>query len=230
MKNVEINRPRSWNGKGLSGEWSVTIKIDGVRAIWHDNHGWLSRANKPLYNIPPWQPDRSRDCEVFVGSFKDTIRATRTKFARGDTPSILPAHMYGLDQLDTRLHWGTLIDPNPSEIRAELRRANDSGHEGLVLRQGNHWIKVKPNETHDVTITGFVEGRGKHIGRLGFVTTAKGAVGSGFSDTERDELWAKAKAGQLVGQMIEVSCLEITPDGQFRHPYFVRMRPDKIFT
>jgi DNA ligase OB-like domain len=230
MKNAEINRPRSWNGEGLSCEWLVTIKIDGVRAIWHVNQGWLSRAYKPLYNIPPWQPGGPRDCEIFIGTFRDTIRATRTKFVTGGTPPILPTHMYGLDHLDPRLHWGQLTNPTADDIRAELQRANNLDHEGLVLRQGNHWIKVKPNETHDVAITGFVEGRGKHIGRLGYVTTAKGAVGSGFSDTERDELWAEAKAGQLVGQMIEVSCLEITPDGQFRHPSFVRMRSDKIVT
>lgn len=228
--NAEINRPRAWHGNKLAGDWLVTLKVDGVRAIWNDGEGWLSRANKPLYNLSPWQQGHPRDCEVFVGTFRDTIRATRTKFQKGDTPPILPTHMYGLEPLDPRLHWGTITDPTVDEIHARLQRANDLCFEGLVLRQGDVWIKIKPEETHDVAITGFVEGRGKHIGRLGYVTTAKGAVGSGFSDTEREELWAEAKAGQLVGQMIEVSCLEITPDGQFRHPYFVRMRPDKIVT
>jgi hypothetical protein len=230
MKNVEINRPRSWNGKGLSGEWSVTIKLDGVRAIWHDNHGWLSRANKPLYNIPPWQPGGPRDCEIFFGTFRDTIKATRTKFVKDATPSIGPEQMYGLEPLDPRLRGGQLANPTADDIRAQLQRANDLGHEGLVLRQRDQWVKIKPEETHDVTITGYVEGRGKHLGRLGYVQTAKGGVGSGFSDTERELLWAEAKAGRLVGQVIEVSCLQITPDGQFRHPFFVRMRPDKTVT
>jgi hypothetical protein len=228
MKNVGINRPRSWNGKGLSGEWLVTIKIDGVRAIWHDNQGWLSRAYKPLYNIPPWQPGRPRDCEIFIGTFRDTIRATRTKFANGETPSIGPEHMYGLEPLDPRLYWGQLTNPTPDEIRAQLQHANCLGHEGLVLRQRYRWVKIKPEETHDVTITGYVEGRGKHHGRLGYVTTNKGAVGSGFTDTERETLWAEAKAERLVGQVIEVGCLQLTQDGKFRHPFFVRMRPDKL--
>ena len=77
-----------------------------------------------------------------------------------------------------------------------------------------------------MAITGYGEGKGKHLGRLGYVLTAKGDVGSGFTDTERETLWAEAKAERLVGQVIEVSC--ITPDGQFRHPFFVRMRPDKL--
>jgi hypothetical protein len=227
MKNTEINRPRAWNGNRLAGDWLVTVKIDGVRAIWHDEQGWLSRADKPLYNIPPWRQGRPRDCEVFVETFRDTIRAVRTRFVTSATPAILPEHVYGLHQLDPRLRWGTLTYPTPDDILAQLQHANDLGYEGLVLRQGNLWVKIKPEETHDVAITGYVEGRGKHIGRLGYVTTAKGDVGSGFTDSERELLWTEAKSGRLVGQMIEVSCLQITPAGQFRHPFFVRMRPDK---
>jgi hypothetical protein len=227
MKNAEINRPRAWNGNKLAGDWLVTLKLDGVRAIWHDEQGWLSRANKPLYNIPAWQPGRPRDCEIFVGSFNDTIRATRTKLLKGNEPSILPEQMYGLDPLDPRLLCGTLADPTADEILGQLQSANGLGYEGLVLRRGDHWIKVKPEETHDVTITGFVEGCGKHAGRLGYVKTPMGNVGSGFTDKEREILWAEAKADKLIGQVIEVSCQRFTPAERFRHPFFVRMRPDK---
>jgi ATP-dependent DNA ligase len=96
--------------------------------------------------------------------------------------------MYGLDPLDPRLRWGQLTNPTPNDIVAQLQRANDLGYEGLVLRQRDHWIKIKPEESHDVAITGYAEGNGKQLGRLGFVTTAKGAVGSGFTDTEREIL------------------------------------------
>jgi hypothetical protein len=225
---IEIIRPQVWNGRELTGHWVLTLKLDGVRAIWHDELGWLSRAQKPLYNIPPWQQDSARDCELFVGSFRDTIRATRTKIPNAGTPSIQPNHLYGFDPLDARLHWGTLNNPSATDIRAELQRANDVGFEGLVLRQGGRWIKVKPGETHDIAITGFVEGKGKHLGRLGYVTTGKGAVGSGFTDAERQLLWTEAVANRLIGQVVEVSCMEFTSNGRFRHPVFVRMRPDKL--
>jgi ATP-dependent DNA ligase len=227
MSDTEINRPQPWNRQPLVGDWLISLKIDGVRAIWHDAHGWLSRAKTPLYNIPPAQPGGPRDCEVFVGSFQDTIRAVRTRSAQGDTPVVLPQHIYGLEPLDPRLHWGTLSNPTPNEIIAQLQRANRRGHEGLVLRQGNEWIKVKPSETHDVAITGYAEGAGKHSGRLGVVTTSRGGVGAGFTDAERDMLWAEAKAGRLIGQVIEVGCTQLTRDGHFRHPVFMRMRPDK---
>jgi ATP-dependent DNA ligase len=228
MEKTEINKPHAWNGSKLAGEWLVTLKVDGVRAIWHDEQGWLSRANKPLYNIPPWRQGSARDCEVFVGTFRDTIRATRTKFVKGDTPSIHIEHIFGLEPLDARLQWCTLTNPTANDIFAHLQRANHLGHEGLVLRQDDRWIKIKPEETHDVAITGFVEGQGKHLGRLGYVKTSKGDVGSGFTDIEREILWSEAKAARLIGQVIEVSCMHFTPNGKFRHPSFVRMRPDKL--
>jgi hypothetical protein len=228
MTDPKIINPRSWNGKALLGDWLVTLKLDGVRAIWHDDRGWLSRANKPLHNIPPWREGRPRDCEVFVNNFRDTIRATRTRCPKQETPSIAQGHLYGLAPLDPRLRWGALTNPTPADIHAQLQRSNDLGYEGVVLRQGDQWIKVKPAETHDVLITGFTEGKGKHSGRLGLVTTTRGAVGAGFTDSRREILWAEAEAGRLVGQVIEVSCMQFTPSGQFRHPVFVRMRPDKL--
>lgn len=227
MIDREINKPHSWNGNGLNGQWLVTLKLDGVRAIWHDEQGWLSRAGRPLYNIAAWKAG-PRDCELYVGTFTDTIRATRTKHPNSDTPIILREHLYGLDLLDSRLNLSKLTDPSREEILDQLNRARTLGHEGVVLRQGDRWIKVKPEETHDVAITGFMEGQGKHAGRLGFVTTDRGKVGSGFSDEERSILWAEAQAGTLVGQVIEVSCMMSTTAGMFRHPRFVRMRPDKL--
>lgn len=228
MAGANINHPRSWNGKALTGDWIVTLKVDGVRAIWHDEKGWMSRANKPLYNIPAWREGRPRDCEVFVNNFRDTIRATRTKAARADTPPIDSQDLYGLAPLDARLHWGTITNPTPTDIRTLLDRANELGYEGVVLRNGSDWVKVKPFETFDVCVLDSSEGTGKHRGRLGFVTTPRGAVGAGFTDSEREVLWAEANAGRLVGQVIEVTCMQLTDHGNFRHPVFIRMRPDKL--
>jgi len=227
MTAPEINNPRSWKGRALAGDWAVSLKLDGVRAIWGEE-GWVSRANKPLHNLPPWRDGQPRDCEVFVNNFRDTIRATRTKCLKRDTPPITRQHLYGLAPLDPRLHWGTLTNPTAANIRAMLGRANALNYEGIVLRQGDQWIKVKPTETHDVLITSVSEGTGKHRGRLGFVTTARGAVGAGFTDSEREILWAEANAGRLVGQVIEVTCMQLTDHGNFRHPVFIRMRPDKL--
>jgi hypothetical protein len=242
-----VIKARPWNGKDLKGTWEVTLKIDGVRALLGADKVWRSRSHKLLYNLPQWKPGMPTDVEVYVGGFRDTIRATRTQKIKEDTPRILPEHLYSLDPLDVRLRPGHLIGlpgegvtcEGPSataeKINTMLAIAVKEGYEGLVLRQGDKWLKVKPEETHDVLVTGAFEGKGKHKGRLGGLVTAKGEVGTGFTDDERLNLWLWFVTGHngiadcpLEGQTIEVSCMHFTPDGKFRHPRFIRFRPDKI--
>lgn len=265
----------AWNGKDLKGTWEVTLKIDGVRALFVTGQDgdtrdglWMSRACKPLYNLPPWSMGMPRDCEVYLGNFRDTIRATRTRTLKTTskcslntcrckkglgphqegptcpkweeaTPLIAKEHLYSLDPRDDRLEYGHMTNPKAASIREIMEGAVKDGYEGLVLRQkdkasGNErWLKVKPEETHDVLITGAFEGKGKHVGRLGGLITAKGEVGTGFTDQDREDLWdmwtGNGYDGScLVGTTIEVSCMHFTPDGKFRHPRFIRMRPDKV--
>lgn len=54
-------------------------------------------------------------------------------------------------------------------------------------------------------------------------------VGSGFSDQDRQVLWAiwMTDPEQLKRKMLEVSFHEVTPDGSLRHPRAKRFRPDK---
>lgn len=61
------------------------------------------------------------------GTHGGTIRATRTKFLRGDTPSIESKHLYGLEPLDPRLSCGYLTNPSADDILAQLQRANKLG-------------------------------------------------------------------------------------------------------
>lgn len=85
-------KAKDWDGKDLKGPWECTLKIDGVRALWNTNlTRWESRADKPLYNIPPvdtmWKEGFPTDIEVYIHDrapdqkqcFKDTIRATRSR-------------------------------------------------------------------------------------------------------------------------------------------------------
>ena len=63
------------------------------------------------------------------------------------------------------------------------------------------------------------------VGVLGAFLTPMGKVGTGFTDGERGQFWRERN--QLLSQMVEVSCMQVTSDGKFRHPRFVRLRPDK---
>lgn len=217
-------KAQPWKGGDLQGFWKITRKVDGVRALW-DGVRWLSRARKPLFNIPIPGVDDSKDVEIYLGNFRDSFRAVRTKHLTPGTPRVGREHMYSLVPIDDRLYVRRVTNPTKEMIQSWMSEACSQGFEGLVLHSLGMWLKVKPEETHDVIVTGYGIGEGKHAGRLGYLKTSKGDVGTGFTDMEREDLWNRRT--ELVGSLIEVSCMQMTPDGMFRHPSFVRERPDK---
>lgn len=209
----KINKPKLWNKKPLKGEWLATLKLDGVRVLKGDD-GYISRANKPLYNLDHLT---ITDAEVFAGNWEGSITAVRTQQG---TP-VPEEWVYSLEPLDSRLIIKELIDPSAEEIHELLNKVVSEGNEGLVLRQGDKWIKVKQEETFDVKVTGKQVGTGKYTGMLGALLTEKGKVGTGFTDEQR-------KVNDIdVGDTIEVRSMSLTPSGKFRHPRFIRHRTDK---
>lgn len=209
-------KPKLYKGQRLKGTWDVTLKLDGVRVLFTEE-GPVSRAGKPLYNIPT--SHNLSDAEVFMVDWATTVSKVRSH--NGEQ---LPLGcLYSLSPLDPRLLITTLTDPTTEQVSDLLKEARQGGNEGLVLRQGDTWLKVKPEETYDLVVTGQIEGTGKYVGMLGAVTTELGNVGTGFTDADRSLYWGKS----LVGSTIEVSAMEKTPDGKLRHPRFVRERFDK---
>lgn len=221
-------KAKNWNGEDLKGLWEFSCKIDGVRAF-RQGDGYVSRNGKPLYNIPLVDA-APEGFEIYkpVGpvsklNFQATIMAVRAK----NKPDRRLAHecIYSLDPVDDRLYLTALMDPSAIIIKAILSIVVYDGYEGLILRGAGSWLKVKPFETYDVRITGFREGKGKDAGRLGAVETPMGRVGTGFSAALRQEIWDRRDEYQ--NKLIEVSCLQLTPDGKFRHAAFERFRDDK---
>jgi hypothetical protein len=210
-------KAKNWKGNDLKGEWEVTLKIDGVRMLRDEDGNPVSRAGKPLYNLEGID-DKITDAEIFLKDWETSVSMVRTK----DGILIKNCHAYSLDPLDDRLKDGTVTDPTAEFISRRLDEANEVGYEGLILRQGDKWLKVKPSETHDVKVVNLVEGTGKYVGMLGAMVTEKGNVGTGFTDAQRKEFWVFP-----LNTIIEVECMSITKDGKFRHPRFKRVRWDK---
>lgn len=206
--------PKLWKGQDLKGIWQFSIKLDGVRAIIKNGCA-ESKHGKPLYNLG-YIPDG--DYEIFTGSWESSISSVRTYEKEG----VIPDHAYSLDPLDERITLCSYENPSILLINRLLKSAVDQGHEGLVLRQGNKWLKVKPFETHDVPVIGIQAGTGKHVGRMGALLTPMGKVGTGFTDKQREEL-----KDIPLDTIIEVECMKLTPAGKFRHPRFKRIRYDK---
>lgn len=191
----------------------VSRKIDGVRAIRSEGK-WLSRAGKPLYNLPMALDGHY---EAFINNWEDTVSAVRT--IKGSP--INSRHLYRLDVLDERLEPVWYESLKPDTIKDFLQGAVDKGDEGICILSDQGHFKVKPVHTYDVEVIGAIDGKGRHIGRVGALITDMGNVGTGLTDKDREEFQRDWKG------IIEVACMGLTPSGKFRHPRFIRRRLDK---
>ena len=121
--------------------------------------------------------------------------------------------------------------------------AVEGGFEGIMIKsldapyqckRSDSWMKWKPTISVDLNIVGFEEGTGRNENRLGAIICEGDDndrrihvnVGSGFSDTLRDEYWANRD--QLLGHLVEVQADAVTQnqDGTYslRFPRFLRFR------
>ncbi len=118
-------------------------------------------------------------------------------------------------------------------LKAELARIEALGGEGLMLRQpGSPYevgrsltlLKVKSFLDDEATVLEHLAGSGRHKGRLGalLVELANGtrfAVGTGFSDAERDN-------PPPLGSVITFRYQELSDGGVPRFPSYVGVRAD----
>ncbi len=117
------------------------------------------------------------------------------------------------------------------------------GYEGIMIKDINalyeckrstSWLKLKPFIEVTLEVADVEEGTGRNVGRLGaFVCTGIDDgkeitvnVGSGFSDSDRDSIWADRS--MVIGQFVEVRADAVTQnqDGTYslRFPRFKTFR------
>lgn len=146
-----------------------------------------------------------------------------------------------------RIMPGMEVDLDTAEGHDVMRRFAEAsvqqGYEGIMIKsldapyeckRSDFWMKWKPTITVDLNIVGFEEGTGRNEGRLGAIIcegedngrTIRVNVGSGLSDTDRDEYWAARN--RLVGHLVEIQADAVTQnkDGSYslRFPRFLRFR------
>jgi DNA ligase-1 len=137
-----------------------------------------------------------------------------------------------------------------AEGRDQFQRyCNDKVNEGFegvmvkemkapyVCKRSTDWMKYKPVHDYDLVVVALEEGTGKNEGRLGALVcegTDDGKfihvnVGSGFTDSQRDEFWANQSLviGQTAVVMADAICKNQDGSHSLRFPRFKTWRDDK---
>jgi ATP-dependent DNA ligase len=106
--------------------------------------------------------------------------------------------------------------------------------EGVVYRRrlspvDDTILREKAVVTEDVQVTGFIEGEGKHSGRLGALVcqNRQGVeirVGGGLDDKAREDIWANQSA--YLGRWCTIEGRARFASGAIRHPNFIAWRAD----
>lgn len=134
----------------------------------------------------------------------------------------------------------------PTKKREFLEEMLNSGEEGIMLKNVNakyqqdgrpekHWYKIKQNITDDVVVMGYTEGKGKYEGQIGSIIFGKynrkggklvqlGRC-SGMTDAQRLDITKNPK--KYLGKVIEISAMEGTEAGFYRHPQYLHGREDR---
>lgn len=132
-----------------------------------------------------------------------------------------------------------------TDLEAIYQRALEQGHEGIIAKdvhskykfsRDSAWRKHKPvKEPIDLRVRGVVRGTGRMSDTLGALKLETqdgvyvGRVGTGFSDRDRDELWAMHQDDGLEGEVVEVQFEELQKNGSkygLRFPRYERLRPE----
>lgn len=108
--------------------------------------------------------------------------------------------------------------------------------EGIMLRKAGSLyeqkrskklLKVKPVTDTEAIVTNIIEGKGKHVGKLGALMVKlksnkniKFKIGTGFDDKTRESLWKR----NTIGKTVTFSYRDTTNSGKPRFPAYMRVR------
>lgn len=144
-----------------------------------------------------------------------------------------------------------LVARTGTDMEVVFNKSIENGHEGVVLKRmdapfefdkrSSEWLKWKADPMEaDLRISDAHEGAGRAADGVGALELQArfergwvdvGSVGTGFSNHDRERLWAQYNAGELVGKTVQVNFeeLQVSDDGTeaaLRFPSFDALRPE----
>lgn len=125
------------------------------------------------------------------------------------------------------------------EVHAAHSKFCKEGYEGTIVRlnaiyefkRTDSLMKIKDMLSQDCVIHQVIKGKGKYANAMGKIKVLQEdgqtlcEVGTGFSDSMREDFWYNKD--NIAGKTVEIKYQELTPDGVMRFPVFIRFRDDK---
>lgn len=165
-------------------------------------------ARLMLFDILPMSEFQAGESTMGQRRRTNMLKAMQATFDKIGSIDVIPQK-----EVDLGTYVGEL------EFKQYNKEAIDAGFEGIMIKdidakyeskRSRSWLKMKPFIEVSLTAKAVEEGTGKNAGRMGavlFEGTDDGkfisvSVGGGWSDEERDEIWATKD--EVIGQIGEV--------------------------
>jgi DNA ligase-1 len=235
---IEANRKAFQYGRGTGGNFVLDGEIVGesfqalMKQAQRKSNAKTAGMVYHIFDIIPLDALKEGHCNIPQNKRIDWIDSAKAVLDQTDCLRIMPGMNVDLDTAEGH------------DVMQRFAQASvEQGYEGIMIKnldapyeckRSDFWMKWKPTITVDLTIVGFEEGTGRNLGRLGAIIyegvdnerNIRVNVGTGYSDSDRDEFWAARD--QLLGVIGEIEADAVTQnqDGSYslRFPRHKRFR------
>jgi DNA ligase-1 len=235
---IEANRKAFQYGRGTGGNFVLDGEIVGesfqalMKQAQRKSNAKTAGMVYHIFDIIPLDALKEGHCNIPQQKRIDWIDSAKAVLDQTDCLRIMPGMNVDLDTAEGH------------DVMQRFAQASvEQGYEGIMIKnldapyeckRSDFWMKWKPTITVDLTIVGFEEGTGRNAGRLGAIIyegvdnerTIRVNVGTGYSDSDRDEFWAlRDRLLGVIGE-IEADAVTQNQDGSYslRFPRHVRFR------
>jgi DNA ligase-1 len=215
----------------LDGEIMSGSFQDLMKQVHRKDNVEASDAVLNLFDVLPLA-----DFEKGVYDKDQTTRSSMVKFWVETNQALLPNVTNVANEL---------VDLDTEEGQKRFKEINqkavDGGYEGIMIKdplapyeckRSVSWLKLKPFIEVSLTVVATEEGTGKNIGKMGALVcegvddgkAIRVNVGSGFTDTQRDDFWNCRADGHVVE--VRADAITQNQDGTYslRFPRFKGFR------
>ena len=235
---IEANRKAFQYGRGTGGNFVLDGEIVGesfqalMKQAQRKSNAKTAGMVYHIFDIIPLDALKEGHCNIPQQKRIDWIDSAKAVLDQTDCLRIMPGMNVDLDTAEGH------------DVMQRFAQASvEQGYEGIMIKnldapyeckRSDFWMKWKPTITVDLTIVGFEEGTGRNLGRLGAIIyegvdnerNIRVNVGTGYSDSDRDEFWAARD--RLLGVIGEIEADAVTQnqDGSYslRFPRHKRFR------